>query len=114
MKLDMYPVATWVTEDGETVVMHLQDVRCMEGRNGENLVCPFQCDLCHFRNIKKRDPFAGDLKDLSLLCGIRRAKLDAFWARRPGIVKSNLTLVLRIMKVQEEGNGIPRGQMFRL
>jgi hypothetical protein len=103
---------TLVTEDGEAVVRRLQDVRCMEGRNGDNLVCPFQCDFCHFRNIKKRDPFASDLKDLSLLCGVRRANLDAFWARRPGTVKSNLTLMLRIVKVQEECHGIPRGQMF--
>jgi hypothetical protein len=28
-------------------------------------------------------------------------------------VKSNLTLMKRIVKVQEEGHGIPRGQMFR-
>jgi hypothetical protein len=53
------------------------------------------------------------LKDLRLLCGIRRANFDAFWARRPGTVKSNLTLTLRIVKVQEEDHGIPRGQMFR-
>jgi hypothetical protein len=57
-KLDKYPVKTLVTEDGEAVVRRLQDVWCMEGRNGENLVCPFQCDLFHFRNIKKRDPFS--------------------------------------------------------
>jgi hypothetical protein len=106
-------VKTLVTEDGEAVVRSLQDVRCMEGRNGDNLVCPFQCDLCHFRNIKRRDSFASNLKDLSLLCGIRRANLGAFWARRPGTVKSNLTLMLRIVKVQEECHGIPRGQMFR-
>jgi hypothetical protein len=104
---------TLVTEDGEAVVRRLQDVRCMEVRNGDNLVCPFQCDLCHFRNIKKRDPFASNLKDLSLLCGIGRANLDAFWARRPGTVKSNLTLMLRIVKVQEACHGITRGKMFR-
>jgi hypothetical protein len=106
-------VNTLVTEDGEAMARRLQDVRCVEGRNGGNLVCPFQCDLCHFHNIKKRDPFASDLKDLSLLCGIRRAKLDSFWARRPGNVKSNLTLMLRIVKIQEEAHGIPIGQMFR-
>jgi hypothetical protein len=111
MKSDKYPVKTLVAEDGEAVVRRLQDVRCMEGRDGDNLVCPFQCELCHFR-IKKCDPFASDLKDLSLLCGIRRSNLDVFWARRPGTVKSNLTLMLRIVKVQEECHGIPRGQMF--
>jgi hypothetical protein len=85
----------------------------MEGRDGDNLVCPFQCDLCHLRNIKKRDPLSSDLRDLRLLCGIRRANLDAFWARRPGAVKSNLTLMLRIVKVQEEDHEITRGHMFR-
>jgi hypothetical protein len=95
------------------MVRRIQDVRCNEGRNGDNLVCPFQCDLCHFQNIKKRDPFSSDLRDLRLLCGIRRANLDAFWARRPGTVKSNFTLMLRIVKVQEEDHGIPRGHMFR-
>jgi hypothetical protein len=106
-------VKTLVTEDGEAVVRRLQDVRCMEGRKGDNLVCPYQCELCHFRNIKKRDPFSSNLRDLRLLCGIRRANLDAFWARRPGTVKSNLTLMLSIVKVQEEDHGIPRGHMFR-
>jgi hypothetical protein len=106
-------VNTLVTEDGEAVVRRLQDARCMEGQNGDNLVCPFQCDLCHFQNIKKCDPLSSDLRDLRLLCGIRRANLDVFWARRPGTVKSNLTLMLRIVKVQEEDHGIPRGHMFR-
>jgi hypothetical protein len=82
------------------------------GRNGDNLFCPFQCDLCHFWNIKKHDPFVSDLKDLNFLSGIRRANLDAFWARIPGTLKSNLTLMLRIVKVQDEAHGIPRGQMF--
>jgi hypothetical protein len=107
-KSEKYPVNTLVTEDGEPVVRRLQDVQCMEGQNGDNLLYPFQCDLCHFQNIKKRDPFAHDLKYLNLLCGIRRANLDAFWERRPGTVKSNLTLILRIVKVQEEAHGIPR------
>jgi hypothetical protein len=77
-KSDKYPVKTLVTEDGEAVVRRLQDVRCIEGRNRDNLLCPSRCNLCHFWNIKKRDPFAIDLKDLNLLCGIRRANLDAF------------------------------------
>jgi hypothetical protein len=102
-----------VTEDGEAVVRRLQDVMCTEGQNEDNLVCPFQCDLCHFWNIKKRDPFSSNLRDLILLCGIQRSNFDALWARRPGTVKSNLTLMLRTVKVQEEDHGIPRGHMFR-
>jgi hypothetical protein len=34
-------VKTLVTEDGEAVVRRLQDVRYMEGKKGEKLVCPF-------------------------------------------------------------------------
>jgi hypothetical protein len=45
--------------------------------------------------------------------GIQRANLDALWARISVTVKNNLTLMLRIVKVQEEVDGIPRGQMFR-
>jgi hypothetical protein len=55
---------TLVTEDGEDVVRRLQDVWYMQGRNGDNLICPFQCVLCHFQIIKKRDPFSSDLKVL--------------------------------------------------
>jgi hypothetical protein len=59
------------------MVRQLQDTgHCLVRRDGDNLVCPFQCDLCHFRNIKKQDPFASDLQDLNLLRGIRRANLD--------------------------------------
>jgi hypothetical protein len=67
-----------VTEDGESIAMRLQDAgQCVVGLNGDNLVFPFQCDLCHFRNIKKRALFASDLQDLNLRRGIRRANLDA-------------------------------------
>jgi hypothetical protein len=52
------------------------------------------------------------LKDLNLPCGIQRAKLDAFRARRPGTVKNNLALMLRIVKVQEEVHGIQIVQML--
>ena len=40
----------------------------------------FQCDLCYFRNLKQRDPGHSDL-DIRLVVDIRRANLDAFWAR---------------------------------
>jgi hypothetical protein len=37
------------------------------GRLGDNLVCLFQCDLCHFQNIMKREPIGGDTKYRLLL-----------------------------------------------
>jgi hypothetical protein len=59
-------------------------------RNGDHLMCMFQCDLCHFRNMQGRDPIIGQGRDSLLLQCIRRASLDAFWAREPSTVRSNL------------------------
>ena len=51
---------------------------------------PFQCDVCHFRNIQKRNPdplkYAKDA--LALSC-IRRANLDSVWSREPSTVSRN-------------------------
>jgi hypothetical protein len=51
---------------------------------------PFQCDLCHFRNIQHRNPdplkFAKDA--LALAC-IRRANLDSLWSRESSTVSRN-------------------------
>jgi len=55
-------------------------------------------DLCHFRNIQRRDPVIGNVKDsLSLRC-IRRARnLDAMWAREPTTVGGNLREVKKLL-----------------
>ena len=65
------------------------EVRFEDARNGDHFMCPFQCDLCHFRNIQKRDPVS-DTTDALLKVFIRRANLDALWAREPGTVYGNL------------------------
>ena len=52
---------------------------------------PFQCDKCQFVNMQKRLPVDGQPKDSMLLMCIRRANLDAFWAREPKTVAGNLT-----------------------
>jgi hypothetical protein len=64
--------------------------RFMMARNGDNLVTPFQCDLCHFRNLLNRDPVDNLAQDIRLLKLIRRANLDALWSREPLTVKNNL------------------------
>jgi hypothetical protein len=46
-------------------------------RDGDHLMCPFQCDHCHFYNIQNRRPGAKVQDDVFLIC-IRRANLDAF------------------------------------
>ena len=51
---------------------------------------PFQCDLCHFRNIQKRNPdTAKYAKDALALACIRRANLDSLWSREPSTVARN-------------------------
>jgi hypothetical protein len=53
-------------------------------RDGDHLMWPFQCDDCHFQNLKG----ASDTDGVLLLC-IRRANLDALWAREPATVHSD-------------------------
>jgi hypothetical protein len=59
------------------------------GRNGDNLVTPFQCNLCIFRNLQCRNPLPG-LQDDLLLCCIWRVNLDAVWGRESTTVASTL------------------------
>ena len=49
------------------------------------MLVPFQFDLCHFRNLIKRDP-ANSCENLRLIIEIRRNNLDTFWTREDGIV----------------------------
>ena len=51
------------------------------GINGAHLMQPFQCDLCWFRNLQKRDPNHASYKDTLLLGHIRRVNLDLLWSR---------------------------------
>jgi len=64
-------VARPIDEGGIELQEEADQLRFLKGRDGDHLVTPFQCDLCHFQNIMDRDP-----EKL-----IRRANLDALWAR---------------------------------
>jgi len=81
-------------EEGETkelIVEEGDDERYRCGRNGDHLMgVPFSCDLCHFRNLNHRNPDLSNAKELRTLGAIRRASLDALWAREPGTVRGNL------------------------
>ena len=61
-----------------------------QARPGDHLLTPFQCDLCHFRNLQERNPVEKRHQDQKLLLCIRRATLDAFWGSRPGTVSGHL------------------------
>jgi hypothetical protein len=113
-KADRYQIKELVTEDGEEVVRRYQDKKkCWQAWNGDNLLCPFQCDLCHFSNINQTDPWVNNMMDKNLLIGICRANMDAFWDRRPGTVKANRATMQQIVRVHENIHGIKRGFMFQ-
>ena len=63
--------------------------RFKEGRDGDHLLTPFQCDVCHFLNMQHRFPVEGRATDDLLLMCIRRANLDAMWSRERSTVAQN-------------------------
>jgi hypothetical protein len=77
----------WDLTEGEREEL---DQEYLAARAGDHFMSPFQCELCHFRNIKKRDPIADDAIDEWTLITLRRANLDVFWSSRPGTVLGNL------------------------
>jgi hypothetical protein len=68
-------------------------------RDGDHLLTSFQCDLCCFRNLQRRDPFPGLPQDDLLLCGIRQANLDALWGREPHTVADTLRGVRHLVRL---------------
>ena len=70
-------------------------------RPGDHLITPFQCELCHFRNVFKRDPNMESEEDKWALKCIIRANLDAFWARRTSTVQGNTREMARSMRILE-------------
>ena len=74
-------------DDGEEMINPGDEKRFMEARAGDHLVTPFQCEVCHFRNIMGRDPMI-DINegDRELMADFRRALLDAFWSQEPTTV----------------------------
>lgn len=66
------------------------DMRFKEGRDGDPFMTPFQCNVCHFVNIRGRYPSDSEPDKLLLLC-IRRALLDSLWSRERNTVEKNLS-----------------------
>lgn len=62
--------------------------RFRRARDGDHLMCPFQCDGCHFYNIQQRRPGTRVQDEVLMMC-IRRANLDAFWSRETATVTAN-------------------------
>jgi hypothetical protein len=75
-------------------------------RRGDNFMCPFQCDLCHFRNITGRNPGSNYGCDLLLLVAIRRAVLDSFWARAESTVVNNFRDLKKFKTIGKDKFGL--------
>ena len=89
----------WETTEKER---HDMDQWFKTARAGDHLLTTFLCNLCHFRNIFKRDPVFSSREDEWVMLCITRANLDAFWARRSSTVKGNLMEVNRLMKILKD------------
>jgi hypothetical protein len=68
---------------------------------------PFQCDLCHFRNIVGRDPWNSKWEDHEILECVRRAILDSFWSRESSTVAFNLREARRMELKASDRLGMP-------
>jgi hypothetical protein len=91
--LDKYPVLQ--TKDLDDVLMDPNEIvdddpsRFQVARDGDHLICPFQCDECHFVNIHKCHANTDSSQDRLCLLAIRQANLDALWARERATVEAN-------------------------
>ncbi len=75
-----FPIAKLQDELGEFMVQDSEDTqRFLVGRDGDNLLTPFQCDYCHFANLMGREPIADLAPNVQLLKCVCRVNLDAFW-----------------------------------
>ena len=70
-------------------------------RDGNHFICPFQCDECIFYVLKGRKSIKTNPKDDLLLCCLRRANLDALWAREPSTVRANRLQLEQGLKLSE-------------
>ena len=94
----VFPIRSVLDEDGEPILRGDEDFRFKSGRAGDMYLVPFQCPLCHFRNLRGRDPSRDRAHDRLLMDFITRAVLDACWARETSTVHSNLASVKLALK----------------
>ena len=101
---DKFPIAK--LDEAEGIHDPTDDDKFTHARNGDNFNCPFQCDLCHLRNIQHRDPDPGRRQDRNLLVGIRRANIDAFWGRSTGTINNNRNNLRRLVEIARDDFGM--------
>ena len=101
---DNFHINQRVDDEGNLVVeSNLDQERYIKGIDGSHLVTPFQCDLCIFRNLYKRNPRPVTL-DRESLAVIRRLNLDSIWSREPSTIKNNMRSLNKLISTCE-GSG---------
>jgi len=71
----------------------------LEGRDGDSLLIPFECDQCIFLKLRSHLPDSNSTSDTLLMATIRRLNLDAFWSRERSTVSANLSRVKRMINI---------------
>ena len=104
---DGFPVRPVLDEDGEPVVRGDEDMRFLKARPGDHYMTPFQCERCHFINVRGREPVSKRVEDETLLRYLRRVNLDAFWARETSTVSKNLAVLKQTFQ-QADKMGLKR------
>ena len=106
---DKYPIAklaVMVDDNDDELDDATEMDKYTHARNSDNYMVPFQCDICHFRNITKRDPGLNPVADRTLLIGIRRAVLDSFWSRSASTVANNLGGIKKFWNIGKNQLGL--------
>jgi hypothetical protein len=90
-----------VVDDGESLEEEDDDAWFKTARAGDHLLTPFQCNVCHFRNIMLRDPDLSSATNFKMLDFIMRAIIDSFWSRESSTVYLNLCEAVRSEKTKK-------------
>jgi hypothetical protein len=90
--------------------------RFRTARSGDHLILPFQCDQCHYCNIKGREADPEHvLADQTMMMCIPRANLDAFWSREKTSVDANrqegekFVKIASLLGIDNPFGGVQRG-----
>ena len=72
----------------------------MSARNGDHTLTPFQCPLCHCRNIKRRNLIPNFVPDELFKSQVIRSSIDAFWSRTASTLRNHLAEIRQQIKYQ--------------
>jgi hypothetical protein len=85
-----FPIRQLIDDDGEELIEEEYSLRFLKARAGDHLMTPFQCEVCHVRNVLGRNIRNDKASDCELKEMIRRANIDSFWSREKTTVATNL------------------------